>query len=49
MPILVFADEYCEEMAHPHLFPYGKYGYKVERYIPLTASKYFNQRLLNFS
>ena len=48
-PISVLADEYCEEMAHPHLFPYGRYGYKVERDIPLTPSKYFNQRLLNFS
>jgi len=33
----------------PFLFPTGKFGYKVTRPIHLTATKYFNQRLLNFS
>ena len=35
-------------MAHPHLFPAGKFGYKDKRDIPLTPSKYFNQQLLNY-
>ena len=48
-PILVLADGYCEEMVHAHLFTYGKYAFKAERDISLTPSKYFSQRLLNFS
>ena len=48
-PINILSDEYCEELAHPHLFPTGKFGYRVERKIPLTATKYFNQRLLNYT
>ena len=36
-------------MAHPHLFPYDKYSFKVERDIPIKATKYFNQGILNFS
>ena len=36
-------------MAHPHLFPTGKFGYKVKRKFHLTPSKYFNQRLLHYS
>ena len=34
-------------MAHPHLFPSGKYDSKVQRDITLSAI--FNQRLLNYS
>ena len=48
-PISILNDIYCEEMAHPHLFPTGKFGYKVKREVPLTPCKYFNQRLLNYS
>ena len=36
-------------MAHPHLFPTGKFGYKVKRKFHVTPSKYFNQRLLHYS
>ena len=36
-------------MPHPHLFPTGKFGYKVKRKFHLTPSKYFNQRLLHYS
>ena len=36
-------------MTHLHLFPPGKYGYKVQRDIPLSTSKYLNQQLLNYS
>lgn len=34
-------------MAHPYLFPTGRFGYQVKREINLTPIKYFNQRLLN--
>ena len=37
------------EMTHSHLFPIGKFGYKVKRDVPLTPSKHFNQQLLNYS
>uniref|UniRef100_A0A7M5V9S6 ATP-dependent DNA helicase n=2 Tax=Clytia hemisphaerica TaxID=252671 RepID=A0A7M5V9S6_9CNID len=46
-PISILYDENCEMLAHPHLFPKGKFGYKVERDVKLSPSKYFNQRLLN--
>ena len=37
------------KLPHRHLFPTGKLGFKVIRENPLPPSKYFNQRLLNFS
>jgi len=48
-PFSLTTDEFCEELAHPHLFPYGKFGYHTEREVNLSPSKYFNQRLLNYS
>ena len=36
-------------MVHLHLFPTGRFSYKVKRNVPLTPSKYFNLRLLNYS
>ena len=30
-PLSILTDKYCEELAHPHLFPTGKFGYKVDR------------------
>lgn len=48
-PISILNDKYCEELAHPHLFPTGKFGYKVPREIALSPSNYFNQRLLNYT
>ena len=42
-------DQECEELAFPYLLPTGKYGYKVERDIPLSPAKYFNSRLLNYT
>ena len=42
-------DEFCEELAFPYLFPRGKFGYKVERDIKLSPSKYFNRRLFNYT
>ena len=47
--VSVLTDTYCKELARPHLFPSGKYGYKVQRGMPASASKYFNQQLLNYS
>ena len=44
-PISILNDIYCEKVAHPHLSPTCKFGYKVS----LTPSKYFNQGLLNYS
>ena len=48
-PRTLLSDEFCEELAHPHLFPTGTFGYKAERDIQISPSKYFNQRLLNYS
>ena len=48
-PISVLNEKFCEELAHPHLFPSGRYGYQIEREIPLSPSIYFNRRLLHYS
>ena len=47
--VSVLNDEYCEELGHPHLFPTGTFGYKVQRNVPLSPVKYFNQSLLNYT
>ena len=47
-PMSLLMDEKCEELAHPHLFPTGKFGYRVKREVKLSPVKYFNQRLLNY-
>lgn len=47
-PVSLSNDKYYEESAHPFIFPTGNFGYKVDREIPLTPNKYFNQRLLNY-
>jgi hypothetical protein len=48
-PINILMDEKFEEMAFPHLLPYGKFGWKHNRKVPLTAKKYFQKRLLDAS
>ena len=50
-PVSILSDKFCEEAAHPHLFPTGKFGYSdlVGRDIPLPPFRYFNQRLLNYT
>jgi len=49
-PLSILNDNFCEELAHPHLFPTGKFGYKIKRQIPLVSPvKYFNQRFLNYT
>jgi len=49
IPSSVLTDDSCEELAFPYLFPTGKFGFKVERNVHLSAAKYFNQRLLNYT
>ena len=48
-PMSIFKDKYCEELAFLHFLSTGKYGYKVQRDIPLSPVKYSNQQLLNCS
>ena len=40
---------FCEELSHPHLCPTGKFGFQTKRKVYLTSTKYFNQRLLNYT
>ena len=47
-PISILTDEHCEELSYPYLFPTGKFGCKAKRGVALSATKYFNQRLLNY-
>ena len=44
-PGSVLNNKFCEELTHPYLCFTGKYGYQIEREIPLSPRKYFNQRL----
>ena len=48
-PLPIICDEDCEMLAHPHLFPSGKFGYAYDRDEKLSPCKYFNQRLLNYT
>ena len=48
-PLSILNDSHCEELAHPHLFPTGKFGYQVKRDVALSPVKYFNQRFLNYT
>ena len=47
--IYLLNDRFYKELSHPHLFPTGQFGYNVKRNINLSPSKYFKQRLLNYS
>ena len=42
-------DIFCEVLNHPHLVPTGKFGFQTKRKVYLTSTKYFNQRLLNYT
>jgi len=46
-PISFVMDDKFEEMAFPHLFPEGKFGWKHNREIPLTTKKYLQKRILD--
>ena len=48
-PLPIICDENCEMLAHPNLFPTGKFGYTHKRDVKLTPCRYFNQRLLNYT
>ena len=45
--VSVLTDKFCEELAYTHLFPTGRFVYKIGREIAMGAVKYFNQRLVN--
>ena len=48
-PLCLFlSDDHFVELAFAHLFPDGKFGYKVKREVPSSIVKYFNQRFLDF-
>ena len=42
--VLIYANLYCKELAHPYLFPTGEFGYIRKRNIQLYL---FNRRLIN--
>ena len=43
MPLPIISDENCELLAHPYIFPAGKFGYTYQRGISLSPSKYFTR------
>ena len=49
MPESLTNDKFCEKLSHPHLFPTGKFGFQTKRKVQFSPSKYFNQRLLNYT
>ena len=46
-PISIVVDDKFEAMAFPRLFPEGKFAWKHNRKIPLTAKKFFQKRILD--
>ena len=48
-PLPFSHDLFCEELSHPHLFPLGKFGFQIKGHTSLSPTKYFNQRLLNYT
>ena len=48
-PLNILKDPNVEVLAFPDLFPSGKFGLSALRDIKLTHTKYFNQRLLNYT
>ena len=48
-PKSILNDKFWEKLSFPHLFPKGKFGYKVKRNINLRPLTCFNERLLHFS
>ena len=47
--VSILSNKFWEEVGHSYLSPTSQYRYKVEKEIPLTRSKYFNQRLLHYT
>ncbi|XP_066911415.1 uncharacterized protein [Clytia hemisphaerica] len=48
-PLNILKDTNVEVLAFPDLFPNGKFGLTAYRDVKLTHTKYFNQRLLNYT
>ena len=51
-PVSRLGDEFCGELAHPQrkvLFPSERFGYKANGEMPISPSRYSNQKLLNYS
>ena len=48
-PNSILQDNYCEQLAFPHIFSNGQFGYRVEWEVKLSPVKYFNWRLLNYT
>ena len=42
IPISILTDTHCEELAHPHLFPTGKFGYRFQRKVESKLSILIN-------
>ena len=42
IPITFRHDLFCEELSHPHFFPYGKFEFLIKHQIPLSPTKYYN-------
>ena len=36
-PLSIVGDTFCKELAHPHLFPTGKFGYQAAREVKLKS------------
>ena len=49
VPVPFSHDLFCEELSRHHLFPYGKFGCQIKRQTPLWPTRYFDQRLLNYT
>ena len=47
VPVTFSHDLFCGELRHPHL--YRKLGFQIKRQISISTTKYFNQRLLNYT
>ena len=47
-PMSILNDQYCEELVHPHLFPTGNFGYKIEGNVNLSPVNYFSAPYITF-
>ena len=49
IPESLLNNKFCEDLSHPLLFPTGKFVFQFKRKVELSPTKYFNQRLLNYT
>ena len=47
--VSILNGKFCEDLGVRYLFATGQYNYNGESKIPLTPSKYFNQRLIHYT